>query len=149
MFVPVLLALLAGAAGAQSDASPIAPTATPSFVENHGQWPAEVRFRYRQGPATAFLHDDGLTLALMRQDPWQPALAGEGTGRAPRGLAEQIALRWTFENAALNARPRGEDELGARHNFYLGNDPSRWATAVNGSRHGGTRDAAIASSTAS
>ena len=57
----LLLTALGRPAGSQSPPSldGRTPNALPSFVPNRGQWPAEVRFRYRQGPATAWLHDDG------------------------------------------------------------------------------------------
>lgn len=108
--------LVGGALSLDRGSSRPAPSATPSaasltqlplsFVENRGQWPARVRFVAQRGRLAATFERDAVKLSL---------------GRAPLGLR--------FEGAAP-ARLVGERPRGARYNFFLGNDPSRWRSNV-------------------
>ncbi len=105
---------------------PAQGTVSPSFIENRGQWPAEVRFRYQQGPAIAWMHDDGLTLVL-RRDGSPRRVAPERGPHAPDAEAG-VALRWTFEGAAGSLR--GDRRQVAQHSFFIGNDPGRWTSGA-------------------
>ncbi len=127
-FALVPAALVALAAPAWSQRQVDRGTA-PSFVANHGQWPASVRFRARGPTTTAWLHDDGLTLVLVRATTTEPGNGGDGYP-IPSAEREALALRWTFENAAGSAPARGEDRQAGFFNFYLGSDPSAWTSGV-------------------
>jgi hypothetical protein len=87
-----------------------------TFVENRGQWDARARFLVRQGSMAGWLEDRGLTLGLHRAGAGEPF--------------EAFAVRLAFEGASECARPMGEGPLPGKMNFFLGNDPSRWATGV-------------------
>jgi MYXO-CTERM domain-containing protein len=75
------------------------------FEANAGQWNPRVRFVARQPHATWFLTDRGATVALG-------------------SVTVELALV-----GATPSVPRGEQELGARSNFFVG-DRSRWRTSV-------------------
>ena len=79
------------------------------FEANAGQWNPPVRFVARQGHATWFVTDRGATVALHARD---------------RQATVTLAL--------VGAKPgsvRGEAELAAKSNFFVG-DRTTWRTAV-------------------
>jgi MYXO-CTERM domain-containing protein len=79
------------------------------FEANAGQWSPRVRFVARQGHATWFVTDRGATVALHARD---------------RQASVTLALA-----GAVPATVRGEAELAAKSNFFVG-DRSHWRTGV-------------------
>ncbi len=108
------------------------------FVPNLGQWRHQGRFIHRAGPMTVFLEDRGWVLNLVER----PARTRQAQRRAfamHRGMptddeVEQqvrgVGLRMTFEGDAHVPEVLGEQRLPGHHNYFLGNDPSRWRTGV-------------------
>ncbi len=97
---------------------PVAKTARISklplrFEANAGQWGPHVRFRARQGGASLFITDDGMTIELrdMKQKAKSAAVTLKLVGAKPSG-------------------PYGEQEIVTKSNFFLGNDPKKWRTNV-------------------
>ena len=86
------------------------------FVPNLGQWEHSVRFVRRGRTMTVFLEECGWVLDLAP--------------RAAHQRGRRVALRMAFEGAAPAPRLDGEQPLPGRHNYFLGNDPSRWRTHV-------------------
>jgi hypothetical protein len=80
------------------------------FVENLGQWPADVRFAAHVGGGVARAECGGLGFHAI--DP-----AGRGA-----------YVRLVFEGGARSLEPRGVDPLPGVQHYYLGNDPSGWRT---------------------
>ena len=88
-----------------------------AFVENRGQWDADVRFMARRGTLCAFLSGRGLT--LVRQGRQGDRLHG-------------VAVRLTFEGASAHTAVTGVDPLPGVRNYFVGDDASRWKTGVRG-----------------
>ncbi len=84
------------------------------FIENGGQWPERARFLARAGALDAWAERDGLTLRLRARD-----------GGRERGSVVRLA----FEQA-LDTAPVGVDGLAGVHNYFVGDDPERWATGA-------------------
>lgn len=80
------------------------------FVENLGQWPANVRFAADVGGVVARAECEGLGFHAV--DP-----AGNGA-----------YVRFVFNGGAAHPEPRGVDPLPGVHHYYFGNDPSQWRT---------------------
>jgi hypothetical protein len=108
--VPALLAtaLLAGALGAQ------APSARLSFVENRGQWPAELAFAAATPTLDVRVASARIELSMRGSD------AGEEAA---------VELAFAIATGAPTS-VRGEDELPGRHHFFLGTDAQRWRRDV-------------------
>ena len=85
------------------------------FVPNIGQWAFPAHYVAELGPVTTFLHQRGWTVSMV-----QP------TEERVRG----IALRMTFEDASEAAELVPEQRLAGHHNYFLGNDPSKWRSEV-------------------
>ena len=124
----LVVAVFACPVVAQEVGQPSARVA-PEFVANRGQWPEEVRFRYRSGPATAWVHDDGMTLSLVRYRDVEPR-RGEGIALPHRVAVDGVALRFFLEGAVATP-PRGRDASPTRRHFAVGS-PTGWARDVPG-----------------
>ncbi len=91
---------------------------TSGFVANRGQWAAGVLFFARAGGIDATLTRDALVFRPSPPDP--------GSGRAwPAPLVLRLP-------GAGDAEVSGEAALPTAYNYFLGSDPSRWASEVPG-----------------
>lgn len=80
------------------------------FEANAGQWDERVGFVARSGGVTLFLTDAGATIKL-------------------RDVEQTATITMKLVGATPRA-PRGEQELGTKSNFFLGNDHTKWRTNV-------------------
>ena len=94
------------------------------FEANQGQTAAAVQFLSRGPRHTLFLTSTEAVLALTRTEPASRGHAG-GHQRYTGAV-----LRMAFVGADPAARGAGREELPARANYYIGNDPARWHTGV-------------------
>ncbi|HSQ62827.1 MAG TPA: SBBP repeat-containing protein [Polyangiaceae bacterium] len=104
------------------------------FEANAGQWDPRVRFVARQGGATLFLTDEGMTIGL-RDVKASPRTAGmspeEERAARDEALAEAKTAAVTLKIVgAKPAAPKGEEQLITKSNFFLGNDATKWRTNV-------------------
>lgn len=125
-----ILFLLSGLlAGCGLLAQPVSP-----FLENLGQWPDAVTFRAQVPEATVWC-ERGAVL-IDRFDAGAIARLHAGNAKlfdpdAPRTIAHH-AVRLRFLGAT---GPRSVEGIGAqqgKYNFFLGDDPTRWASNVRG-----------------
>ena len=103
------------------------------FVQNRGQWPNTVTFRADLPSATAWIESGSILIDRYDGKAIQ-ALAHAHASASEASVASQSvahhALRLRFSGA--NQTPISEP-LGVRpgsFNFFIGNDPSRWAEHV-------------------
>jgi hypothetical protein len=118
---PRALAPAAPAAAAQ-EPPPNAPLPL-AFEANRGQAPEGVGFVARGRGYSAFLTPSAAILALVRD-------GGDTT-------AVETRLRGARGNAPMS----GEQRLGGRANYLIGDDPKRWSTGTPTYRAVRTRDA--------
>lgn len=126
------MAFLSGSAAAHShDHGPAAPGKV-QYVPNQGQWEAPVRFKASFPGSAMFLGADGITWSRYQSDAselvheyiqWEPE---RQAGFSLRGHA----WRMRFVGADLSALAHGESARKEYHNYYLGNEPSKWAARV-------------------
>ncbi len=90
------------------------------FVENHSQWPAEVRFFAQAGGIEATLTTDALVL--------RPAPLPAREGELEQPWPAPVVLRFPRKAAHVS----GEGVLSTEHNFILGSDRAKWASHVPG-----------------
>ena len=103
---------------------------SPAFVENRGQWPAELRMGSRQGGITSWFTQNGVHL-LLEELPkgWDQALIRHKGWRAAKAGASGAAKSQTLRGHALFLRPLGRSSqshleatgatLGLRHEFRV------------------------------
>lgn len=103
-----------------------------SFIENLGQWPAPVLFRTGASGAALFVEQDGWT--------WSKLESGADDRMhdiAQLTAEEQATLRFNghawrvrFVQAESGITVHGLDKGVGYHNYFLGNDPSKWTSRV-------------------
>jgi len=107
-----------------------------TFIENRGQWDAEARYLVRVGGLDAWVTDWGLVFDFYehveRQTEEADALPMDLHGDRNASLSSDRrghVVRMQFEGAAA-AEVSGWRLLEGCHNYFLGNDPARWATNI-------------------
>ena len=109
------------------------PAEQVTFIENRGQWPDEVAFLAQLGGVNVWITDAGLIYDFYEFTP-----AADGTRpEANRSDDEEREAMWRrghvvrvqFEGAQA-PRAEGRGQRSTYHNYFLGNDPARWASHV-------------------
>ena len=102
------------------------------YVANLGQWPQGVAYKASFPNAAMFLQNDGVTWVRMQDDAsdlvhayiqWTPE---QQAAFSLRGHAWKMH----FVDANLAASTAGEDRRTEYHNYFIGNDPAKWASNV-------------------
>ena len=130
-----LQALAPQGPGALSAATPVVPTELLArqpipFVPNLGQWQHPANFVACIGATTAYLEPDGFRLTFLAAGCEPQPLPRRAKGRTlPLRTARGAALHLQFVGAGAGV-VTAEQSLSARHNYFLGDDASRWRTAV-------------------
>ncbi|UOQ78630.1 hypothetical protein MUN84_08865 [Hymenobacter sp. 5516J-16] len=112
-------------------ASPV-PEPSLEFVENRGQWDARARYMAELPAGRLFLTTTGFTYTLA--DAAALRAAHEHTPEATVTRLRSHAYSVTFEGGNSHATIQGGQPTGEVRNYYLGNDPSHWASQVPGFR---------------
>jgi hypothetical protein len=115
-----------------------------AFTRNDGQWDERVRFRSDAGHATMWFLGDGAYYQFTRRILRSPDRSGGAQLSANQGVQHTpvarpgempdsidcLVIRASFVGA--NPRPRvvGDELLEHKSNYFLGNDSSKWRTAV-------------------
>ncbi|HRY32827.1 MAG TPA: gliding motility-associated C-terminal domain-containing protein [Bacteroidales bacterium] len=106
------------------------------FIENKGQWEPQVLFRAGIPMGTLFLEKHRLTYLLV--DPHvlghchHPGTCGNAhENEKPVDFAvTSHAFRMHFAGASENTTVSGSQTFKEYHNYFIGNDPSHWASDV-------------------
>lgn len=102
-------------------AIPLAPL---PFVVNRGQWEKQVKYAVDIPDGRLYLENNCFTYSLR---------AHSASGHAAAEAATPVpghAFRVTMVGAAASPALDGEEKQAAYHNYFLGNDPARWAPEV-------------------
>ncbi len=107
------------------------------FTENKGQWPQQVKHQAIFNDARLFLEQDRLTWLLIdpnAQTQLHDYFLHQRTNNNKTTEVPTLdlhAFSVHFEGARPQARIRSSCDAGFYHNYYLGKDPSKWASDVN------------------
>lgn len=99
------------------------------FVENKGQWHANVRYRLKVGPATVFVERNRLRYLVFNGEqlaqlhPADPA-------KLPFKHLDAHVYDMEFRGANLTPALEAQEPNGFRENFLQGDDPSRWVSGA-------------------
>ena len=104
------------------------------FVENKGQWDNRVRFMAKATAGGIFLHNNGFTIVQHSPQDWAQvtqAMHEMQTAKdailGPSKLRSH-AYRVEFINANPNAAIIPDKVQTSYANYFIGNDPSKWAS---------------------
>ena len=109
------------------------------FVENKNQWPSSVQYRAAIPSGFMFLKKDGVQYTyydskaigrLHFANPTASAASRTNLAKPDNQLikAHSFEVKFLGANPAVNIQPK--EPLTEKWNYYLGNDPSKWATDV-------------------
>ena len=109
------------------------------FVQNKGQLPEQVNYKVRINGGNIFLEDQGLTYSFFEFPDHDEHPHGSGVSQT--SLSEKKsssvglrrkghALKVHFEGANPHPHIEAGKPFPEYHNYFRGNDPSRWASRV-------------------
>lgn len=106
------------------------------FVENRGQWPPRVTHKLELPAASLWMEHDGWTVVLHDGEAIARLHAAHSGHDEPYAspVVRHHAVRLRFEGASPDALVSGNTPLPGVHNYFIGNDPSRWGTDAHGFR---------------
>jgi gliding motility-associated-like protein len=104
------------------------------FVENRGQWPAQVSFRAEAPGAVIWCEPGALLIDRFDLSGIEHLHAGRGNGYDP-GASRTIrhhSLQLRFLDATGPVRTEGIGVQRGAYNYFIGNNPARWASGAHG-----------------
>jgi gliding motility-associated-like protein len=105
------------------------------FIENKGQWDYRVQYRAKVPAGYLYTEQKGFTWFFYDDDAYGKAVHGARHGHIktedlPKAIKYHI-LKVNFVNANPSVTSASNPSK-PYYNYYLGNDPERWATGVKG-----------------
>ena len=106
------------------------------FIENKGQWDKNIKFKSVAGDGSFFLTDNGFTISQFSSKDIlniKERIHGMKTGDSksePKNKSDVVkahAYSVSFINGSA-AQITGEKPLVTVNNYFIGNDPSKWAS---------------------
>jgi hypothetical protein len=105
--------------------------ASGAFIENCGQQPEAVRYYCPGSSVDVFFTDRAVVLGLHQRVRLSEAKGPSPAKGAPElGGREGWALYLTFNGSDPSMAVTARSELAGRHNYFIGDDPALWRTAV-------------------
>lgn len=105
------------------------------FIENKGQWHQDVLYLYRIGNLDAWITRYGVNFIFYKMDYEPTGLSSKIYRDAPfeipnydKKIGHQVILKW--KNASSNVESAAIKPLKGYYNYFIGNDPSQYATQV-------------------
>jgi gliding motility-associated-like protein len=106
------------------------------FIENKGQWDKKVKFRGDVSAGSFFVRGGGFTVLQHNPDDlleMQDMIHGNKKKGELRQITAPVTLRShafhvDFAGAASNAEIIPDKPLDTYNNYFIGNDPSKWAS---------------------
>ncbi len=120
----------------QSSTSPV------FFTKNMGQWPDSILYRTDAGGAVIWIAKNAIYYQFTRTIKREPEVSnsghlslrhsrGGGNPGSPRpDSIETMLIKATFVGANPDVQVQSEGERDFKFNYFLGNDPTKWATDV-------------------
>jgi len=112
--------------------NPAPPKHGYEFIENKNQWNKQVLYRASLPGGSLFLEKNCLTYNIF-----DPSILARlhGKNEEPGTVEKKFkahAFKVHFQNANTNPVLSGDDQLDGETNFFLGNDPGKWASQAKG-----------------
>ncbi|MBW1828099.1 MAG: SBBP repeat-containing protein [Deltaproteobacteria bacterium] len=98
------------------------------FIENQGQMDPRVKYYMKAENQTVYLTEKGLVFDLLKAQDDGGKRQAEKPGTQQK--YERLVFSLELENCNKNASVEGEELLGAKVNYFIGNDRDQWKTDV-------------------
>ena len=98
------------------------------FVQNKGQWPADVQFMAKDGAAKIWMGQDRFLYQLTDFSALEKAHHEQKILENPSLTSRLVQQR--FKGVNPHAQAMGHKPAKHAYNFFLGSDSSRWASGV-------------------
>ncbi|MDQ6609583.1 MAG: hypothetical protein M3Y85_07160, partial [Bacteroidota bacterium] len=109
------------------------------FIENKGQWDAQVKYMGRVAAGAFFVHQDGFTVLQHNPKDWAQMTetmhrhGGDAASKTAAKFSDQLtvhsqAYRVSFLDGATKPEIIADKPLYTYNNYFIGNDPSKWAS---------------------
>lgn len=130
-FILTLLCLIAAVAvfaAGGNVVQGVRPAASVRFTQNKGQWDSRVLYRTTVPGGNVLLEKDALYYFLYSDEDM--AAIEHHPGSPQQQMIRAHAVRANFVGASLGASIQGQSAFKDYANYYIGNDPSKWASGV-------------------
>nr|MDQ3100775.1 hypothetical protein [Bacteroidota bacterium] len=97
------------------------------FVENKGQWPEQVTHRAEIAGGTIWCERGALVIDLYDAEKVNSMHANVLSDAATAGPLQHHAVRLKFLNSTPDVRSQASEQLTCYYNYFIGNDPKKWA----------------------
>jgi gliding motility-associated-like protein len=101
-----------------------------SFIENKGQWETNIRYMAKIGGGKVWLQKNAFTFDLINQADFEKLhqLHHRKATVAPMEVMHRHAFHIQFSGTNPDVKINAEDKSDFYHNYYLGNDASKWVS---------------------
>jgi gliding motility-associated-like protein len=96
------------------------------FIENKGQWPQKVDYKLELTSGDIYFEGDEITFCLYNKGQYGDFRHGRTTDSLLKGHVYKV----NFLGALDTYQPYGEEQSTNYYNYFIGNDPSNWASDV-------------------
>ena len=134
--IGIILLLFVSTAFSESIAQTVAShekNGSLAFTENKNQWEEQVLFKAKLNAGSLFLEKDRFTFNLLHPEDLDAVFGHKHDASAHEHSLESIrshAYQVIFKNSNVNVETKGADKQEGYSNFYLGDDPDKWAAGV-------------------
>lgn len=101
-----------------------------SFIENAGQWNDSAKFKAELPGGAVFITDYGFRYLFEDVEQLQKAHDEAHLRDVSNDLITRHVYDVIFENSLLNSNFHTSEKKSTYHNYFIGNDPSKWASKV-------------------
>jgi gliding motility-associated-like protein len=107
-----------------------------SFIENKGQWERELLYKADVADGRLRLYNESILVSLLNSDDRRAfnALIHDESEWAQKALENHVTRGHNYRIKFVNSNPAvqisGEEKQETYHNYFIGNDPDKWASNV-------------------
>lgn len=105
------------------------------FIENKGQWDPQVRYVGEVANGAFFIHQNGFTVLQYKDEDMQRMRSSTHGNKGAQNssvdknfIVHSHSYRVQFLNAQSKTNLIAEKPLSTYNNYFIGNDPSKWAS---------------------
>jgi len=105
-----------------------------AFIENKNQWESPIFFKLSYQNSTLFFEKDRITNVVIEPDYYQK-IYNHKMGQISKSGSDDhsftsFAYQIKFNKCSPNVKIGGKEKHDYYHNYFIGNDPSKWASNV-------------------